>query len=93
MLAAIDGGVVVRLLVGATVNARRLREVLWELDRVLVPTYPLASEKVLFRCFGFDPSSGRLSLDWGLILLLIPGVVMFLSAATIFRLRETEAQS
>jgi protein SCO1/2 len=85
MLAAIDRGVVVRLMVGATVTTRRLREVIWELERVLVPTYPLPSEKVLFRCFGFDPASGTLALDWGLLLLVIPGLVMFLSAAIIFR--------
>ena len=89
MLAAVDAGVVVRLLVGATVSTRRLREVLWELDRVPVPTYPLPSEKIAFRCFGFDPASGTLALDWGLLLLLIPGLVMFLSAAVIFRPRST----
>ena len=84
MLAAVDGGVVVRLLVGATVNSRRLREVVWELENKLISTYPLPSEKVWFRCFGFDPASGGLALDWGLVLLLIPGFVMFLSAAVIF---------
>ena len=90
MLAAIDGGVVVRLLVGATVTPRRLREVVWELDRVLVPTYPLPSEKVIFRCFGFDPATGSISLDWGLLLLVLPAAVMFLSAVVIFRPRSVQ---
>lgn len=85
MLAAIDRGSLVRLLVGATVVERRLREVLWELGRVPVPTYPLPSEKVLFRCFGYDPRSGGLAVDWGMLLLAAPGLVMFLVTALIFR--------
>ena len=85
MLAAVDRGTVVRLLAGATVHERRLREVVWELGRVPVPTYPLPSEKIWFRCFDYDPEGGGLRFDWGLLLLLAPGLVMFLSAALIFR--------
>ena len=85
MMAAIDRGFVVRLLVGATVVERRLREVLWELDRIPVPTYPLPSEKVLFRCFGYDPRTGGLTVDWGFLLLVTPGVAMAIATALIFR--------
>lgn len=85
MLAAVDRGSLVRLLVGATVVERRLREVVWELDRVPVPIYPLPSEKVVFRCFGYDPRTGGLAVDWGLLLLATPGAAMFLATAWIFR--------
>jgi protein SCO1/2 len=87
VLAAIDRGRVVRLLVGATVPPRRLREVVWELRHDFVPTYPLPSEKVLFRCFGYDPETGRLSLEWGILLLLVPGLFMVVCTAWIFRAR------
>jgi cytochrome oxidase Cu insertion factor (SCO1/SenC/PrrC family) len=85
MLAGIDDGRVVRLLVGATVQPRRLREVVWELSHEVVSTYPLPSDKVLFRCFGYDPKAGRVSLDWGLLLLLVPAGFMTLSTLWIFR--------
>lgn len=85
MLAAVDRGTVVRLLVGATVPRRRLREVVWELRHELVANYPLPSEKVLFRCFDYDPLRGGVTLDWGLLLLLAPAVVMLLATLGIFR--------
>jgi protein SCO1 len=85
MLAAVDRGRVVRLLVGATVPARRLREAVWELRHDLVSTYPLPSEKVLFRCFGYDPRTGGVTLEWGLLLLLAPGLFTVVCAAWIFR--------
>lgn len=85
LLAAIDHGRVVRLLVGATVPPRRLREVVWELRRDLVSTYPLPSEKVLFRCFGYDPRTGGVTLEWGLLLLLAPGLFTVVCTVWIFR--------
>ena len=36
-----------------------------------------------------DPATGTVSLDWGLLLLLVPGAAMFVSAAVIFRPRKT----
>ena len=85
MLAAIDRSRVVRLLVGATVLPRRLREVVWELRHDLVSTYPLPAEKVLFRCFGYDPRTGGVTLEWGLLLLLAPGLFTVVCAGWIFR--------
>lgn len=85
MLAAVDGGRVVRLLVGATVPPRRLREVVWELRHEFVPSYPLPSERVLFRCFRYRPDTGGTALDWGFLLLLAPGAGMFLGTLAIFR--------
>jgi hypothetical protein len=85
LLAAIDQGRVVRLLVGATVPPRRLREEVWELRHDLVSTYPLPSEKVLFRCFGYDPRTGGVTLEWGLLLLLAPGLFTVVCTVWIFR--------
>lgn len=84
MLAAVDGGRVVRLLVGATVPPRRLREVVWELRHEFVPSYPLPSERVLFRCFRYRPDTGGVALDWGFLLLLAPGAGMLLGTVAIF---------
>lgn len=71
MLAGIADGRVVRLLVGATVPRQRLREVLWELRGEFVPSYAQPSKSVLFRCFDFDPATGAVTLEWGLLLSLI----------------------
>jgi protein SCO1/2 len=84
MVAAVDRGRAVRLLAGATVPSRRLRELVWDLRGRFVPAYPLPSEKVLFRCFRYRPESGRLAPDWGLLLLLTPGVAMALGTGWIF---------
>ena len=85
MTVAIDAGHVVRLLAGATVPPHRLREVVWELRHVFVGTYPLPSTKVAFRCLRYSPASGRVRLDWGMAVLLLPGVAMFSATAWIFR--------
>lgn len=85
MLAAVDSGRVVRLLVGADVPPRRLREVVAEAGRRFVATYPLPGVKVLFRCFGYDPRRGGMAPDWGLLLLLLPAAVMVSATAWIFR--------
>jgi cytochrome oxidase Cu insertion factor (SCO1/SenC/PrrC family) len=85
LTAAIDRGYVVRLLAGATVPPARMREVVFEFRRAFVGTYPLPSARTPFRCFRFSPESGRLSFDWGMALLLLPGVAMFGTTACIFR--------
>ena len=36
-----------------------------------VASYAIAG-KVAFRCFEYDPQSGRYSLDWGVLLMLLP---------------------
>ncbi len=84
MLAAVDRGHVVRLLVGATVPKKRLREILWELRHELVPTYPLPAEDIVFRCFSYDPATGGVALDWGMLLLLAPSGVMLFGTLWIF---------
>ena len=65
MVVAIDRGRVLRMLVGATVSATQLREIVQEFGGKFVPAYVLPG-KLAFRCFEYDPSTGRYSLDLGL---------------------------
>lgn len=85
MLAAIKDGRVIRLLVGATVVPRRLKEVLQELEGDPVLTYPLPDARVPFRCFRYDPKTGTLGLDWGLLVLLTPPFLTAISVLQLFR--------
>jgi protein SCO1 len=72
VVVAVDRGRVIRMLAGASVPDASLREVVQELGGQFVASYALAG-KVAFRCFEYDPNSGRYSLDWGLLLMLLPG--------------------
>lgn len=85
LLVAIDRGRLVRMLAGANVPSASLREVVQELRGKFVASYALAG-KVAFRCFEYDPNSGRYSLDWGLALMLLPGMCAVLATAWVFLL-------
>jgi cytochrome oxidase Cu insertion factor (SCO1/SenC/PrrC family) len=74
MLAGIRDGKLVRLLVGGSISPARLDELVREATGAFVASYPLPG-RVRFRCFQFDPSTGRVTLDWGFALLLVPVVV------------------
>jgi hypothetical protein len=71
MLAGIRNGHVVRLLVGGSVTSARLDELVREVSGEFVPSYPLPG-RVPFRCVQFDAATGRMTLDWGFGLLLVP---------------------
>ena len=71
LVVAVDRGRVVRMLAGATVPSASLREVVQEMRGKFVASYAIAG-KVAFRCFEYDPQSGRYSLDWGLLFMLLP---------------------
>jgi len=71
LVVAVDRGRVVRMLTGATVPSASLREVVQEMRGKFVASYAIAG-KVAFRCFEYDPQSGRYSLDWGVLLMLLP---------------------
>jgi protein SCO1 len=71
LVVALKHGRVVRMLVGGDVPAVRLQEVVRELRGDFVGAYPLPG-KVLVRCFQYDPARGRVVLDWGFLLLLLP---------------------
>jgi len=84
MLAALDRGRVVRLLVGPRVEPARLQEVVRELRGDFVPAYALPG-RVLFRCFQYRADTGELRLDWGFLVLLVPGLLAGAVAIALFR--------
>jgi len=71
MLAGIRDGRLVRLLVGGSVSPARLDELVREASGEFIPSYPLPG-RVPFRCVQFDVATGRMKLDWGFALLLVP---------------------
>jgi protein SCO1 len=74
MLAGIREGRLVRLLVGGSVNSARLDELMREVSGEFVQSYPLPG-RIRFRCVQFDAATGRVTLDWGFALLLVPVAV------------------
>jgi len=88
MLAGIRDGRIVRLLVGGSIGSGRLNELVREVSGEFVPSYPLPG-RVRFRCVQFDPATGRVTLDWGFALLLVP---MAVTAATTLLMFEVGAR-
>lgn len=84
MVIGIRDGRIMRFLIGGAIAPVRLNEVIRELRGGFVPAYPLP-RKVLFRCFQYDPASGRWAPDWGLLLLLLPGMATILGTIWLFR--------
>jgi protein SCO1 len=85
VVVAIDRGKLVRMLAGTTVPSASLRETVQELRGKFVDSYALAG-KVAFRCFEYDPNSGRYTFDWGLLLMLLPAIAALLATAWAFLL-------
>lgn len=92
LVVALDRGRVVRMLAGANVPDASLREVVQELRGKFVASYALTG-KVAFRCFEYDPESGRYSLDWGLILMLLPAAFAVLAVIWTFFLIPKQPKS
>ena len=78
MLVGIRDGRPVRLLVGGSITSGRLSELVREVSGEFVASYPLPG-RVRFRCVQFNAATGRVTLDWGFALLLVP---MAVTAAT-----------
>jgi protein SCO1/2 len=87
MLAGIRDGRVARLLVGSTVTASRLGEVLREARGQFVASYPLPGA-VRFRCFDYDPATGAASLAPGALLLLVPALAAAIVTSALFARRR-----
>jgi protein SCO1/2 len=94
MLAGIRDGRLVRLLIGGSVTPARLDELVREASGEFVRSYPLPG-RVQFRCVQYDPASGRMTLDWGFALLLVPiaatgiGTIAMFAAGARMRRKET----
>jgi protein SCO1/2 len=83
MLAGIRDGRLRRLLAGGSVSAARLNELMREMSGEFVRSYPLP-DRILFRCFQYDPATGRLTLDWGFAVLLLPVVATTVTTSLMF---------
>jgi cytochrome oxidase Cu insertion factor (SCO1/SenC/PrrC family) len=81
---AVRDGKVVRVLLGTNVDPSRLKEVLFELKGVFVPFYSKPGENILFRCFQLDENSQSVGFSWGMLVLLIPGMLALVIARLIF---------
>ena len=70
--------------VGWTIWARRLDDLVREARGEFVASYPLPG-RVRFRCVQFDEATGRVRLDWGVLLLLVPVVACTIVTTAMFR--------
>lgn len=84
LLVGIDGGRVVRALLGTPTAKQRLRELIWEMRGRFVSIYRLPG-RTLLSCLSFDPLSGKIRFDWGLLLLVLPAVVAVSLALLTFK--------
>ena len=84
LLVGIREGRVARLLVGGSVNAARLGEVVREARGQFIASYPLPGD-VLFRCFDYDPVTGAPTLAWGALVLLVPALGTTVTTLVLFR--------
>jgi hypothetical protein len=73
MVVGVRRGAVARLLAGGRVTSARLGEVVREARGQFVASYPLPGA-VRFRCFDYDPASGRATIAPGTLLLLVPAL-------------------
>jgi cytochrome oxidase Cu insertion factor (SCO1/SenC/PrrC family) len=83
LLVAVDQGRVVRALLGYPIPAERFGELVWELRGRFVPYYRLPGQSWL-RCFEFNGRTGAMRPDWGLLLLLAPGMTAIFVAIGVF---------
>jgi len=83
MLAGVRDGRLVRLLVGGSIVSARLDELLREVSGEFVRSYP-SPGRVAFRCVRYDAATGRVMLDWGFALLLIPIAVSAIGTLVVF---------
>lgn len=83
LLVAVREGRVIRALSGGPGQTQRLRELVWELRGRVVPYYATTSAPAL-RCIEFDPGTGALRLDWGMLLLVAPGLASLAAALAVF---------
>lgn len=82
--AAVRDGKFVRLSVGGEISPGRFKEMLADAWGEFVPIYPDPGQRGgLFRCFDYDPERG-FSLNWGMLILVFPGVAALTIAALLF---------
>lgn len=85
MVVAIERGKIIRVLVGAIVSKARFKELTWELKGKFVPFYTIPGKNTIFRCLAINEVTKEVQLNWGLLVLLFPGVASLSMAAFLFR--------
>lgn len=86
MLVGVRRGRILRVLVGANVSPRDLRLVIQELQGEVVLSYALPDPRIPFRCFDYDPRTGRSRLDWGMLVLVAPSFLAVVTVLSLFTL-------
>lgn len=75
MVAGIDrNGYLLRILVGFQTTSR-LAEVLREMQGEFIPSYPLPGDNTIFRCFDYDPITGKWRMGPGFLILFTPALL------------------
>lgn len=92
LLVAIRNGRIVRALAGYPLSRERLLELVWELRGRFVPYYEIPGQSTL-RCFEYDPRTGALRPDWGMLLLLVPGISAVTAGVGVFMPRRRSGTS
>lgn len=87
LLVAVRNGRVIRALSGGPGQTQRLRELVWELRGRVTPYYAVDGRPML-RCLDFDPRTGALRLNWGMLLLVAPALTSLGVAMAVFRPRR-----
>ena len=81
---ALREGKFARISVGEEVTPGRFKEMLADARGEFVPIYPAPGQgTALFRCFDYDPERG-FTPNWGMLILILPGVAAFALAAGMF---------
>jgi protein SCO1/2 len=86
MIVAIRDGRIVRVHVGGNISPTQFRAILREMRGDLVLSYPLPDAKLAFRCYRYDPRTGQVRWDWGMLALFAPPLVGFPVAILSFQM-------
>lgn len=87
MVIAVRDGRIVRVLLGNTVSHPRFREMLADLQGRYLPFYINPEVDTPFRCLDVDLETGELKLGWGMLMILVPGLLTLAGVLLIFARR------
>lgn len=85
LVAAVRRGKIVRVLLGTTVPKARFRELAAELRGRFIPFYAKPGERTLFRCLRVSGATQDVRVDWGALILFLPGGAAVMVTALMFR--------
>jgi protein SCO1/2 len=77
MIVALRDGRIVRVHVGGTISPTQFRAILRDMRGDLVLSYPMPDSKLVFRCYRYDPRTGQVRWDWGMLALFGPPLLGF----------------